>query len=149
MEIIHSAPDPDQLYDLSADPGERDNLARDAPIAERVAAFRAETARRWNLAALDAEVRESQRRRRVVAAALTKGEAHSWDFQPYRDAARIYVRNTIALDDLKARRVFRRSRRRSRTKRASRLRRKKRSDRGRLRVRRGAIRSQRHDEQRG
>jgi choline-sulfatase len=33
---------------------------------------------------------------------LTKGEAHSWDFQPFRDAARLYVRNTIALDDLEA-----------------------------------------------
>ena len=70
--------------------------------AERVAEFRAEVARRWNLAALDAQVRESQRRRRIVDAALTKGEAHSWDFQPYRDASRTYVRNTIPLDDLEA-----------------------------------------------
>jgi choline-sulfatase len=101
-KFIHSAPDPDQLYDLSSDPGERENLAADRDFADRVAAFRAEVAQRWNLAALDAEVRESQRRRRVVDAALTKGEAHSWDFQPFRDAARLYVRNTIALDDLEA-----------------------------------------------
>jgi choline-sulfatase len=101
-KYIHSAPDPDQLYDLSADPGERDNLATHGAFAERVLEFRAEVARRWDLAALDAQVRESQRRRRIVDAALTKGEAHSWDFQPYRDAARIYVRNTIPLDDLEA-----------------------------------------------
>ena len=59
-------------------------------------------AQRWDLAALDARVRESQRRRRIVDAALTKGEAHSWDFQPYRDASRSYMRNTIPLDDLEA-----------------------------------------------
>jgi choline-sulfatase len=101
-KYIHSAPDPDQLYDLSADPGERDNLATQSAYSERVLEFRAEVARRWDLAALDAQVRESQHRRRIVDAALTKGEAHSWDFQPYRDAARIYVRNTIPLDDLEA-----------------------------------------------
>jgi choline-sulfatase len=101
-KFIHSAPDPDQLYDVSADPGERDNLAALTVHAERVAEFRREIARRWNLSALDAAVRESQRRRRFVDSALTKGEVHSWDFQPYRDAARSYVRNTIPLDDLEA-----------------------------------------------
>jgi choline-sulfatase len=101
-KFIHSAPDPDQLYDLSTDPGERENLAAMSEHAGRVAEFRAEVARRWDLLALDAQVRESQRRRRVVDAALTKGEAHSWDFQPYRDAARAYVRNNIPLDDLES-----------------------------------------------
>jgi choline-sulfatase len=101
-KFIHSAPDPDQLYDLSSDSGERDNLAARREQAGRVGQFRAEIARRWNLAALDAEVRESQRRRRIVNAALTKGQAHAWDFQPYRDAARLYVRNAIPLDDIEA-----------------------------------------------
>jgi choline-sulfatase len=101
-KFIHSPPDPDQLYDLSTDPGERDNLAAQNVQAERVAAFKAEVAQRWDLAALDARVRESQRRRRIVDSALTKGEVHSWDFQPYRDASRLYMRNTIPLDDLEA-----------------------------------------------
>ncbi|MGD0722478.1 MAG: choline-sulfatase [Roseiarcus sp.] len=101
-KFVHSAPDPDQLYDLAADPGERDNLAAGAAHAARVAALRAEVARRWDLAALDAAVRESQRRRRLVDAALNKGAPHSWDFQPFRDASRSYVRNTIPLDDLEA-----------------------------------------------
>jgi choline-sulfatase len=101
-KFIHSPPDPDQLYDLAADPRERMNLAAHPAQAGRVLAFKAEVARRWDLAALDAKVRESQRRRRVVNAALTKGEAHPWDFQPYRNAARAYVRNTIPLEDLEA-----------------------------------------------
>ena len=48
------------------------------------------------------EVRESQRRRRVVDAALTKGEVHPWDFQPFRDASKQYMRNSMDLDDLEA-----------------------------------------------
>ncbi len=101
-KFIHSPPDPDQLYDLAADPVERDNLAARSEEAERVADFRREAARRWNLPALEAQVRESQRRRRLVDAALSKGELHSWDFQPRRDAAKLYVRNTMPLDDIEA-----------------------------------------------
>jgi choline-sulfatase len=105
-KFIHSPADPDQLYDLASDPGERKNLAPAPEHASAVAGFRAEVGRRWRLDALDAEVRASQRRRRVVDAALNQGEAKSWDFQPFRDAAKSYVRNTVALDDLEARARF-------------------------------------------
>jgi choline-sulfatase len=101
-KFIHSPGDPDQLYDLKRDPGERENLAARAEEAERAHDFRREVARRWNLAALDAEVRASQQRRRLVDAALNKGAQRSWDFQPIRDASKAYVRNTTALDDLEA-----------------------------------------------
>ena len=101
-KFIHSPGDPDQLYDLKRDPGERENLAARAEEAERADEFRREVARRWNLAALDAEVRASQQRRRLVAAALNKGAQRSWDFQPIRDASKAYVRNATALDDLEA-----------------------------------------------
>ena len=105
-KFIHAPGDPDQLYDLSLDPGERDNLAERAEEAERVDEFRREVARRWNLAALDAEVRASQRRRRIVDAALSVGEPRPWDFQPHRDAAKQYVRHAVPLDDLEARARF-------------------------------------------
>jgi choline-sulfatase len=102
LKFIHSPPDPDQLYDLRRDPGERDNLAGGATQAPELAEFRAEVGRRWDFAALDAEVRASQRRRRLVDAALRKGASHAWDFQPFRDASRQYVRSGLALDDLEA-----------------------------------------------
>src|SRR5271156_1662496 len=102
FKFIHSPADPDQLYDLARDPGERDNLAGKAVRAADVAAFRAEVAKRWDLAALDADVRLSQRRRRMVAAALNEGTIRAWDFQPFRDAAREYIRNSMDLDDLEA-----------------------------------------------
>ena len=102
FKFIHSPADPDQLYDLKRDPGERDNLAGKAESAKLVAGFRAEVDQRWNLAELDGQVRESQRLRRLVDAALAKGEIRAWDFQPFRDASKQYVRNDMDLDDLEA-----------------------------------------------
>ncbi|MDQ0468746.1 choline-sulfatase [Labrys wisconsinensis] len=105
-KFVHSPADPDQLYDLEADPDEVHNLAEAADHAATLAEFRAEAARRWDMPALDAAVRESQRRRRLVDAALTTGTLRSWDFQPFVDASRQYMRNSIDLDDLEARARF-------------------------------------------
>ena len=102
FKFIRSPVDPDQLYDLGRDPGERDNLAGKAESAAQVDAFRAEVAKRWDLAALDAEVRASQRRRRLVDAALSQGAVRAWDFQPFRDASRQYIRNSMDLEDIEA-----------------------------------------------
>jgi choline-sulfatase len=102
FKFIHSPADPDQLYDLERDPCELVNLAWSKTHAKQVTEFRAEVARRWDLAGLDAEVRESQRRRRLVDAALAKGDARPWDFQPFRDASRQYMRNSMDLDNLEA-----------------------------------------------
>jgi choline-sulfatase len=102
LKFIHSPADPDQLYDLLQDPGERNNLAGKAEHLPDVADFRAEVGKRWNLAELDADVRASQRRRRLVDLALNKGEQRSWDFQPFRDASKQYMRNSMDLDDLEA-----------------------------------------------
>jgi choline-sulfatase len=105
-KFVCSPADPDQLYDLARDPAETTNLAARPESAATVAAFRDEVARRWRLDEIDAQVRASQRRRRIVDAALTTGEPKTWDFQPFKDAAKSYVRNTIPLDDLEAKARF-------------------------------------------
>jgi choline-sulfatase len=102
FKFVHSAPDPDQLYNVKRDPGERENLANRKECAAILADFRAEVGTRWDLAHLDKLVRESQRRRRLTAAALSRGEIRAWDFQPLRDASRQYIRNSMDLDDLEA-----------------------------------------------
>ena len=102
-KFVTSPADPDQLYDLAADPDERVNLADDPAQAAVLGAFRAETAARWDLAALDRAVRESQRRRHAVVSALSIGTPAPWDFQPHVDASRSYIRNHMDLDDLEAR----------------------------------------------
>jgi choline-sulfatase len=101
-KFIHSPVDPDQLYDLRDDPDEVRNLAGAAQHAPRVQEFLAEVAQRWDMRALNAAVIASQQRRHLVYDALRAGRYTPWDFQPIRDASRLYVRNDQDLGDLEA-----------------------------------------------
>jgi choline-sulfatase len=105
-KFVHSPADPDQLYDLEADPEELDNLGTAPAHAAIIADFSAEVAARWNLPRLHEQVLASQRRRRLVDQALGQGQRRSWDYQPWRDASQQYMRNTMKLDDLEARARF-------------------------------------------
>jgi len=100
FKYIHCPADPDLLFDVAADPDERENLATRADHAPLLAEFRAEVARRWNLPELHAQVLASQRRRHFVYDALRQGRYQPWDFQPVRDASRLYIRNDQELNDL-------------------------------------------------
>ncbi len=99
-KFVHSPADPDQLYDLGADPHERVNLAGDPASAGLAARFRQEATGRWDLTALDGEVRRSQQRRIAVSAALATGTRTSWDYAPPYDASRQYIRPHMDLADL-------------------------------------------------
>jgi choline-sulfatase len=92
LKLISSPGDPDQLFDLSTDPDELTNLAGVAAHAKEVASLREEVARRWDLRALRSEVIASQRRRRLIASALSVGSPSAWDYEPGDDSARRYVR---------------------------------------------------------
>jgi choline-sulfatase len=101
-KFVHSPVDPDQLYDLREDPDELQNLAPVPEHASRIGEFRAEAARHWDFPSLHAAVIASQRRRHLVYDALRMGRFTPWDFQPIRDASRLYVRNDQDLGDLEA-----------------------------------------------
>ncbi|HEY9213309.1 MAG TPA: choline-sulfatase [Ancylobacter sp.] len=101
-KFIHSPADPDQLYKLDDDPDELTNLATDAAYGDVLTGFRQQVAQRWDFDALDSAVRESQRRRHLVADALGLGTQTPWDYQPFRDASTQYIRNRADLDDLEA-----------------------------------------------
>jgi choline-sulfatase len=95
--------DPEQLYDLEADPAELTNLAADPAHAALCASLRAAVAQRWDLADLERRVLESQRRRRLVVDALSRGSRTAWDFQPHVDASRQYVRTRSDLYEVQRR----------------------------------------------
>jgi choline-sulfatase len=101
-KFIHCPVDPDQLFDLREDPHELVNLAGRPEGSPAVADFRAEVQRRWDLERLREAVLASQQRRHMVYGALRQGRYTPWDFQPMRDAARLYIRNDQELNDLEA-----------------------------------------------
>ncbi len=88
--------DGQQLFNLVRDPLEITDLAKSlkkkAALSEEdeatqavLEAFEAEAKERWDFEAITNQVLDSQRRRRLVWAALKKGQFTSWDFNPIDD----------------------------------------------------------------
>jgi choline-sulfatase len=101
-KFIHSPVDPDQLFDLHADPLELQNLAVGHPQAVRM---RTAIEARFDIARIHDAVLQSQQSRLMLFEALKRGNLFPWDFQPLRDASEQYTRNHMSVTDrdLKAR----------------------------------------------
>jgi choline-sulfatase len=102
-KYIYSEPDPEQLYDVVADPRELTNLAGRPNHEATRRAFHAEAIEKWNPSALRQRIIANQKRRRLVGQALTQGRHTPWDFQPMQDASKQYMRNHLDLNDLERR----------------------------------------------
>jgi choline-sulfatase len=98
--------DPDQLFDLDADPHETTNLADDPAHQGTLQTLRAKSEARWDLDKFDADVRASQARRWVVYEALRQGGYYPWDYQPLQKASERYMRNHMDLNDLEENQRF-------------------------------------------
>jgi len=99
-KFVHCEVDPPLLFDLAADPLEQANLAADPANAGLVADFMARVRARWDMAAFDRAVRDSQERRWIVYPALRNGAYYPWDFQPLQKASERYMRNHMDLNVL-------------------------------------------------
>lgn len=105
-KFVHCEIDPPQLFDLQSDPLELTNLAADPANAGLVARFMDKVRSRWDMAAFDAAVRESQARRWVVYEALRNGAYYPWEFQPLQKASERYMRNHMDLNVLEEQKRF-------------------------------------------
>ena len=104
-KFIHCPTDPDQLYELSVDPLELNNLAGLPEHGERVTKLRQEISKGWDLEAIRSAVISSQRRRRYLHQ-ITRAQGVAWDYQPVVDARNLYIRNTASIFELEQRSRF-------------------------------------------
>ncbi|MEC3860370.1 choline-sulfatase [Mesobacterium sp. TK19101] len=98
--------DPEQFFDLRADPLELNNLVDDPASQDLLAEFRKMADARWDLDRFDADVRQSQARRWVVYEALRNGDYFPWDYQPLQKASERYMRNHMDLNVLEENQRF-------------------------------------------
>jgi len=98
--------DPDQLFDMDTDPHELANLANVPAHQGTIAQLRAKADARWDLAAFDAAVRQSQAGRWIVYEALRNGSYYPWDYQPLQKASERYMRNHMDLNVLEENQRF-------------------------------------------
>jgi choline-sulfatase len=105
-KYIQCDADPPLLFDLEADSHELRNLTVDPAHAEVAGRFAAEIVAFWDMAAYDAEVRQSQARRHIVYEALRNGAYFPWDYQPLQKASERYMRNHMNLDTLETTQRF-------------------------------------------
>lgn len=98
--------DPDQLFDMDADPHELTNLASHPAHQGTLTQLRAKAEARWDLARFDADVRQSQACRWVVYEALRNGSYYPWDYQPLQKASERYMRNHMDLNILEENQRF-------------------------------------------
>lgn len=92
-KYIHADGDEPMLHDLVGDPLEQRNLSGDPSVSRIEAELEAIASAHWDSEAVRESVIASQQRRLFIQAALQIGTVRPWDFQPLRDASRLYNRN--------------------------------------------------------
>ena len=105
MKFITSKGDSDHLYDLASDPHERNNLANNLAFKSELEALKAEISQNYDLNLLQDRVMESQHRRAFLKGVMQQDKL-AWDYAPFRDAKREYIRNNMPIYQLEKKSRF-------------------------------------------
>jgi len=93
FKYVYCEDDPGMLYDLNNDPKELKNLCGNPRFADVEKNMLADILSRWDPAGMKEKIIQSQKRRRYIQKVLLKGNRAPWDYQPYRDASKEFVRS--------------------------------------------------------
>ncbi len=91
--------DPEQLFDLTRDTKELDNIANHSEHADTIDAFRKQAQSHWDVDEVHARVLKDQALRRFLNESLRQGMYTPWDFQPRQNAAEEYTRSHLELTE--------------------------------------------------
>jgi choline-sulfatase len=94
FKYVYCEDDPGMLFDLDNDPGELENLCGNPDHAESEKKMLDIILKRWDPEDIKKAVIQSQKRRQFAQKALLQGTRTSWDYQPYQDASKAYVRSS-------------------------------------------------------
>ncbi len=95
MKYIYTHGHPDIMYDMAKDPLELTNVAGDSAYASTLAELKAICLNNWDPAALDAEIKESQKDRLFIKANTNSEPV--WAYKVFEDDDKRYVRKAGAI----------------------------------------------------
>ena len=95
IKYIHCRTDPPLMFDLNLDPNETKNVATYPDYRSIATEMKFEIDKRWEYDRLEQDILKTQKRRLFVQETLLKGSWTGWDFQPFVDAKKSYVRGAI------------------------------------------------------
>jgi choline-sulfatase len=92
VKLFYSEVDPPLLFDLVSDPDELADVSHNPAYAETLDAMLSEARALWDAKALRDCIIKDQNRRRLINRSHKIGSSPVWDYQPYKDASKQYVR---------------------------------------------------------
>lgn len=92
LKFVYVHEHPDQLFDLSKDPNEWQNIVDESLYEDAAARLHNELLWDWDPAETERKILASQRRRMFIKDALYEGKYTPWDYQPIFNTSRVWVR---------------------------------------------------------